>query len=87
METKKKQKAKMKNKKQKQKTKSKNEKQKNKMKNDKQDLPYMEKVSSSLVGLAEKSRRKGLNLEFHLGGNLKIQLRWRKTFHFFHVCC
>ena len=46
----------------------------------------MEKVSSSLAVLAEKSRKKGLNLEYHLGGNLKIQICWRKTFHFLLVC-
>ena len=46
----------------------------------------MEKVSSSLAVLAEKLRKKGLDLEFHLGGNLKIQICCRKTFHFFHVC-
>ena len=44
----------------------------------------MEKVSSSLTVLAEKSNEKGLILEFHLGGHLKMQIRWRKTFHFFH---
>ena len=44
----------------------------------------MEKVSSSLAVLAENPE-KGLNLEFHLGGNLKILIYWRKSFHFFHV--
>ena len=45
----------------------------------------MEKVSSSLTVLAEKSNEKDLILEFHLGGNLKMQICWQKTFHFFHV--
>ena len=45
----------------------------------------MEKVSSSLVVLAEKSSEKDLILEFHSGQNLKMQICWRKTFHFFHV--
>ena len=45
----------------------------------------MEKVSSSLVVLTEKKQKKGLNLEFHQGRNLKMQICWRKTFHFFHV--
>ena len=45
----------------------------------------MEKVSSSLAALTKKSRKKGLNFEFHLGGNLNMQICWRKTFHFFHV--
>ena len=40
----------------------------------------MEKVSSSLAVLAEKSRKKGLNLEFHLGGNLTLKICRRKTF-------
>ena len=26
-----------------------------------------------------------MNLEFHLGGNLIVQICWRKTFPFFHV--
>ena len=42
----------------------------------------MEKVSGSLAVLVEKSRKKA----FHLGGNLKMQICWRKTFNFFHVC-
>jgi len=46
----------------------------------------MEKVSSSLAVLAEKKHKKDLNLEFHQDGNLKMQICWRKTFHFFHVC-
>ena len=35
---------------------------------------------------SRKFKKKGLDLEFHLCGNLKMQICWQKTFHFFHVC-
>ena len=35
-------------------------------------------------GASRKIQKKDLNLKFHLGGNLKMQICWQKTFHLFH---
>ena len=51
--------------------------------------PYCTRHGKSVwqpSGASGKIQKKGLNLEFHLGGNLKMQICWRKSFPFFHVC-
>ena len=44
------------------------------------------KIVQQPSGANRKKQKKGLNLEFHQGRNLKMKICWWKTFHFFHVC-
>ena len=46
----------------------------------------MEKLSSSLAVLAESSRKKALIWNLTFAEIWKMQICWRKNFHFFHVC-